>query len=93
MYYHKKCKNDLALLRTILEDVAMENKRKVYSPNEIREFLGVGNSAVWDLLYRSKHPIPHFRIGKKIVIPCDLFDQWMIQRALEETEADMQFKE
>ena len=49
----------------------------VYSTQDIKRILGIGNSTIHGLLSREDGPIPHFRIGRRIVIPCNLFQQWL----------------
>ena len=57
-----------------------DNKRLVYSPKDIKEILHAGNSTLHELLNREENPIPHFRIGRRIVVPCDLFQQWLLKQ-------------
>ena len=57
-----------------------DNKRLIYSPKDIKEILHAGNSTLHELLNREENPIPHFRIGRRIVVPCDLFQQWLIKQ-------------
>lgn len=55
-----------------------DNTNKLaYSRKEIKAILRIGNSTVQRLLTRDVDPIPHFRIGKKIIIPADLFNKWV----------------
>lgn len=67
----------------------MENaKRMIYSTKDIKEILGAGNSTLQELLNREENPIPHFRIGRRIIIPCDLFHQWLNSQATRNREAN-----
>ena len=57
-----------------------DDKRLIYSPKDIKEILYAGNFTLHELLNREENPIPHFRIGRRIVVPCDLFQQWLINQ-------------
>ncbi len=52
-------------------------ERLIYSKSDVQEILGAGSTTVVKFLNRENDPIPHFRIGQRIVIPCDLFQQWL----------------
>ena len=52
-------------------------ERLIYSKTDIQELLGAGSNTVVKFLNRENDPIPHFRIGNRLVIPCDLFHQWL----------------
>ena len=56
-------------------------KRMIYSKKEAQEILGVGNSTFQQLLSSESNPIPHFRIGRRIIIPCERFQQWLNSRS------------
>ena len=57
-----------------------EAKRMIYSPKDIKELLGIGNSTIHQLMNREADPIPHFRIGRRIIVPCDLFQEWLVKQ-------------
>ena len=58
----------------------MSNKQRlIYSREDVKEILHAGNSYIHYLFTKAENPIPHFRIGRRIVVPCDLFDQWLIK--------------
>ena len=59
----------------------MENNTPlVYSPKDIKVILHAGNSTLHELLNREENPIPHFRIGRRIVVPHDLFQDWLVKQ-------------
>ena len=60
----------------------------IYSVKDIKEILGAGNSTLQELLSREDDPIPHFRIGRRIVIPCDLFQQWLHSQVSHKTDKE-----
>ena len=57
-----------------------DNKRLIYSLEDIKEILHAGNSTLHKLLNREDDPIPHFRLGRRIVVPSDLFQQWLVKQ-------------
>ena len=64
----------------IKEEITMNDTpkpRMIYSTKDVKEILHTGNSMLQQMLNSETNPIPHFRIGRRIVIPCDLFHQWL----------------
>lgn len=57
-----------------------KSTRMIYTVQDIKKILGAGNSTVLELLHREKDPIPFFRLGRRIIIPCDLFQKWLISQ-------------
>lgn len=55
----------------------MKDKQMIYHFEDIKEILGIGNNALRELFQREKHPIPYFRIGRRIIVPCDRFNEWL----------------
>ena len=63
-------------------------ERMIYSKKEVQKILGAGNSTIQEFFNRERDPIPHFRIGRRIVIPCDLFHQWLNHQANHDEQDD-----
>ena len=57
-----------------------EKERLIYSTKDIKDILGIGNTTVQRLFCRDTNPIPHFRIGRRIIVPCDQFQEWLINQ-------------
>ena len=57
-----------------------EKERLIYNTKDIKDILGIGNTTVQRLFCRDTNPIPHFRIGRRIIVPCDLFQDWLIKQ-------------
>ena len=57
-----------------------DDKRLIYSSRDIKEILHAGNSTLHELLNREDDPIPHFRLGRRIIVPCDQFQEWLIKQ-------------
>jgi excisionase family DNA binding protein len=59
--------------------IAHENvqrlERKVYSPQDVATLLGVSKEHIHRLI-RAGH-FPHKRVGRRIVVPCELFEKWL----------------
>lgn len=49
--------------------------RMAYSVGEVTTLLGVSADKVRELV--RGNIIPHKRLGRRIIIPCKLFDQWL----------------
>lgn len=55
--------------------------RMIYTKKEVQTILKAGNSTIQEYFNRDEDPIPHFRIGRRIVVPCDRFHQWLDRQA------------
>ena len=53
----------------------MENKKYVYTVDEIKDILGIGRRQAYDLVKAGEFPIK--RIGTRILIPVKTFDDWI----------------
>jgi excisionase family DNA binding protein len=61
---------------TTLED-SRGLERKVYSVNDIASILGVSKEHIHRQIRAGL--LPHKRIGRRVVIPCKLFEEWLNQ--------------
>jgi excisionase family DNA binding protein len=50
-------------------------ERKVYTPQDVAMLLGVSKEHVHRQIRAGL--IPHKRVGRRVVIPCELFDLWL----------------
>jgi hypothetical protein len=57
--------------------VDMFPDRAALSVSETAKALGVAGSTVYNSMGRVKHPIPHKKIGGKIIVPISLLAKWM----------------
>ena len=48
-----------------------------FSPREVAEIMDCNLKTVYSSLTRRRDPIPHKRVGKKIVIPLTALARWM----------------
>lgn len=61
---------------TTLED-PRELKPKVYSVDDVASILGVSKEHIHRLIRAGS--FPHKRVGRRVVIPCKLFEAWLNQ--------------
>ena len=52
-----------------------------FGRKEAAEAVGVSLPTLDAMLNREANPVPHFRIGKKVLIPVESFRQWLIDEA------------
>jgi excisionase family DNA binding protein len=64
----------IGIVPTTLED-SRDLERKVYSVNDVAVILGVSKEHVRRQI-RAGH-FPHKRVGRRVVIPCKLFEAWL----------------
>jgi len=53
----------------------MEQKKKVYTVEEVREILGIGKNKAYELCNNQTFPV--LRIGSRILIPIRTFEDWL----------------
>jgi excisionase family DNA binding protein len=56
-------------------DDALE--RKVYSPQDVAAILGVSKEHVHRQIRAGL--MPHKRVGRRVIIPCKMFETWLNQ--------------
>ncbi len=56
-------------------------ERKVYTPQDVATLLGVSKEHVHRQIRAGL--MPHKRVGRRVVIPCELFDLWLNERSEE----------
>lgn len=61
---------------TVLEN-AREIEQKVYSTQDVAKILGVSKEHIHRQI-RAGH-FPHKRVGRRVVIPCKLFEDWLAE--------------
>lgn len=44
---------------------------------EVTKHLGLSRKTVWDLIRNSSDPLPHYRVGRSVLIKLSEVDQWM----------------
>ena len=54
----------------------MEQKKKVYTVEEVREILGIGKNKAYNQTF------PVLRIGSRILIPIRTFEDWLYSGAV-----------
>ena len=58
----------------------MEQGKKVYTVQEVREILGIGRNTAYDLCNNQNFPV--LRVGNRILIPIKTFETWMYSGAV-----------
>lgn len=58
----------------------MEQKKKVYTVEEVREILGIGKNKAYELCNNQTFPV--LRIGSRILIPIRTFEDWLYSGAV-----------
>lgn len=68
----------------------MQDNPSYLSAQKISKELGISERKVWDLIHDPDRPIPHFRIGKKIVrVRAADLHKWMDENArVDESRVD-----
>lgn len=61
----------------------MEQKKKVYTVEEVREILGIGKNKAYELCNNQTFPV--LRIGSRILIPIRTFEDWLYSGAVLQT--------
>ena len=56
----------------------------MYSQQEGADVLGIGLNTLHKLIVRRENPLPHIRVGKRVLIPRDRLEAWI------EAETDRQ---
>lgn len=49
----------------------------LYTVEEVRQILGVGRNKIYDMIHNKEFPLK--RSGKKIIIPKQSFDEWLLK--------------
>jgi excisionase family DNA binding protein len=52
-------------------------ERKVYTPQDVATLLGVSKEHVHRQIRAGL--MPHKRVGRRVVIPCELFEAWLME--------------
>lgn len=50
-----------------------------YQVDDIQKMMGISRASAYSLV--NQKGFPRIRIGNRIVIPCDLFNEWVIKTA------------
>lgn len=48
---------------------------------EAAKRLGIGKNTAWDLVHREDNPLPHVRIGRRVVVPVAKLQAWLEESA------------
>lgn len=59
----------------------MRDVRLTLTRKEVAAALGIGLTKVDQLLRRTENPIPSVRLGRKILVPCAMFEAWLARLA------------
>ena len=54
----------------------MENDR-ILTRQQAADYLNVGLTLLDRIIHRRDNPIPHIRVGKRVVIPRDALEAWI----------------
>lgn len=54
--------------------------KKVYSVKEVKEALGISQVTAYQLVHSVG--FPSVRVGKRILIPVDKFEEWLSEQAI-----------
>ena len=69
----------------LLERVAAESGDRAdlrcFSQHQVAEFLGLSVPKVQELVRREGHPIPHITVGRRLVFPGLLLEEWLREEA------------
>lgn len=60
-----------------IPEAAQGFERKVYSTQDVATILGVSKEHIHRLIRAGE--LPSKRVGRRIVIPCVLFDEWLCE--------------
>jgi len=61
------------------DDVRAGVSQMYFSLRGLAVYSGLSNRTLREYLHDRVHPLPHFRIGGKILVKRDDFDQWVTQ--------------
>lgn len=59
----------------------LNDNRNVYSRKDIMKILRITDTTVHKLFFRESDPIPHVILGRKIIVPCSAFWEWLDRQA------------
>lgn len=60
---------------SIVSEPSQDLERKVYSVNDVASILGVSQEHIRRQIRAGQ--FPHKRLGRRVVIPCKLFEDWL----------------
>lgn len=52
-------------------------EKRIFTRQEAADYLGVSLNLFDKLISRRFHPVPHIRVGKRVLIPVNAFDEWI----------------
>ncbi|MBQ6232123.1 MAG: helix-turn-helix domain-containing protein [Clostridia bacterium] len=58
-----------------------ETVKRVFSREETAETMGIGLITLDALIRRQDDPLPHIRVGRRVLIPIREFDDWLSRQA------------
>lgn len=50
------------------------------SISRLAEYSGLSSRTLWSHIYRARDPIPHHRVGRRVLVFLPEFDEWMLRR-------------
>ena len=83
MYYFAVFKRRFSKLKANAkrkEEIIMEQKKKVYTVEEVRKILGIGKNKAYELCNNQTFSV--LRIGSRILIPIRTFEDWLYSGAV-----------
>ena len=68
-------------VRTGTKDIYEDSGREAsfFQVDDVRKMLGISRASAYSLV--NQKGFPRIRIGNRIVIPCDLFNEWVTKAA------------
>lgn len=62
--------------------------KMTYGRKEACEITGMSIPSLDAFMHREENPIPHFRVGRKVLIPRAALEQWVIDEAKRTAASD-----
>ena len=59
---------------------------KIHTRQQAADALAIGLSTLDKLMARKDNPLPHIRVGRRVLIPADKLDEWISEEQERQTE-------
>lgn len=64
-----------------MPDGKMYTRHDIVTRQGTADLLGIGLSTVDRLINRRDHPLPHIRVGRRVLIPFGMLEDWIKEEA------------
>lgn len=74
------------ILITLRDIKSSQNKKLTYTIDECVEVSGIGKNTLLEEIYKDNSDFPYFKVGNKIKVDRELFEQWIKNNSINHIE-------